>query len=216
MSQLSTIAQASAPTMTVRPIGSLNGNDARLHAATRDRPGRSVHANPLYAAGGIFSVLFGECVAVAVGIARGALDLYEQTLAARPALTPPGGPMMFHPQYQRCLGEALGRVDVAQDALLASDRDHAEWSRRDIENREAFSAELEQRLILRKLQCARLCAEAVDLIVRTGGTSTMRRGTTMERLQRDMTTLMTHPTVQLEACAELYGQLHFGPPPARP
>jgi 3-hydroxy-9,10-secoandrosta-1,3,5(10)-triene-9,17-dione monooxygenase len=199
-----------------RTIRSLNGNDARLYAATRDRPGRTVHSNPLYSAGGIFSVLFGECVAVAVGIARGALDLYEQTLATRPALTPPSGAMMSHPQYLRCFGEALGCVDVAQDALLASDRDHLEWSRRDVEDGEPFSAVLEQRLILRKLQCARLCAEAVDLMVRTGGTSNMRRGTAMERLQRDMTTLMTHPTVQLEACAELYGQLYFGPPPAWP
>ena len=196
-----------------RAIVSIDGPQARLYAATRDRPGRNVHVNPIYRAGGIFSVLFGECVAVAVGIARAALDLYEETLRSRVALTPPGGPLMHHPQYRRILGDALGRVDAAEDVLLATDRDYRDWSARDVAGGERFGAELEQRLILRKLVCARLCAEAVDLVVRTSGSSALRRGTTMERLARDMATLMTHPTVQLEACAELYGLVRFGAPP---
>src|SRR5712691_3583222 len=41
---------------------------------SRSAPGRTVHANPLYAAGRIGSVLWGEMAAVAVGVAQGALD----------------------------------------------------------------------------------------------------------------------------------------------
>jgi 3-hydroxy-9,10-secoandrosta-1,3,5(10)-triene-9,17-dione monooxygenase len=192
-----------------RTIRSLHGIDARLHADTRDRPGRFVHANPMYAAGGIFSVFFGQCTAVAVGIAQGALDLYETRFFGAPPRTAPA----HLPHHQRCFGEALARVDVARDALLACDRDHAEWSRRDIEDGEPFSAALEQRLMLRMMLSATLCADAVEAIVRSGGSSALRRGSAMERRRRDMTTLMTHPSVQLDANAELYARLRFGSPP---
>ena len=47
---------------------------------SRNAPGRRVHANPVYVAGRLVSVLFEEMAAVAVGIARGALDIYEREL----------------------------------------------------------------------------------------------------------------------------------------
>lgn len=195
-----------------RTIASLSGIDPRLEARTRDRPGRAVHSNPMYRAGGIFSVLFGEAVAVAIGIARATLDVYEETVRSRATMTPPIVPMKEHPRIQRCFGEAVQQIDVAEHGLLGSDRDYMEWCERDGAGAAPFSAEREQRLILRKLLCARLCASAVDLMVRTGGTSGMRRGSPIERLQRDMTTLMTHPTVQLETCAETYALLRFATP----
>ena len=198
-----------------RTIGSLNGVDVRRDARTREMPGRHVHANPLYAAGGLFSLLTGESVAVAIGIARGTLDLYEHTLTTRTTMTTPIVAMKDHPQYQRCYSEALANIDVAEQALLGSDRDYMEWCRLDVEAGVPFSAELEQRLILRKMACAKLCAAAVDLIVRTSGSTSMKRGSPLERSQRDMTTLMTHPTVQLETGSESYAVLHFGSPAIR-
>src|SRR5262249_35200668 len=62
-----------------RTIGALDSAAVRYDAETRQMPGRNVHRNPMYAAGGLFSVLYGETMAVAIGIARGALDIYEQT-----------------------------------------------------------------------------------------------------------------------------------------
>ena len=47
-------------------------------------PGWRTHANPLYA-GGLFSLLFFELGAIAVGAARGAIDVYEDVLAQRPS-----------------------------------------------------------------------------------------------------------------------------------
>lgn len=193
-----------------RTVRSLNRIDARLYAATRDMPGRSVHANPMYAAGGLFSLLAGEGVAVAVGIARGTLDLYEQTLATRTTMTAPIGPMSQSPQYRRSYSESVALVDVAELALLGSDRDYMAWCAQDVAELAPFSAEREQRLIIRKFLSAKLCADAVDLMVRTAGSSSMKRGSLLERYRRDMTTLMTHPTVQLETGSENYALLHFG------
>jgi 3-hydroxy-9,10-secoandrosta-1,3,5(10)-triene-9,17-dione monooxygenase len=194
-----------------RTIGTLNSVDVRVYARTRDMPGRTVHANPMYAAGGLFSLLAGESAAVAVGIARGALDHYEQTLATRRTMIAPLVSMKDAPQYRRCYAEAVQQVDVAELALLGSDADYMEWARRDAEEGVAFSAEHEQRLIIRKMLCAKLCSDAVDLMVRTGGSSSLKRGDPMERCRRDMTTLMSHPTVQSETGTETFSQLHFDP-----
>jgi 3-hydroxy-9,10-secoandrosta-1,3,5(10)-triene-9,17-dione monooxygenase len=193
-----------------RTIGPLDSAVVRYDAETRDMPGRTVHRNPMYAAGGIFSVLFGETMAVAIGIARGALDIYEQTLATRTTMITPIVPMKDHPQYQRAYAEALQQIDGAESILLGCDRDYMQWSRRDVEEGIPFSAQLEQRLILRKQLCAKLSADAIDLMARTAGSSIMKRGELFERYRRDMTMLMTHPTVQSELNAETYGRLHFG------
>src|SRR5262249_32711643 len=42
-------------------------------------PGWGTHENPLYA-GGLFSLLFFELAAIAIGVARGAIDEYEDVL----------------------------------------------------------------------------------------------------------------------------------------
>jgi 3-hydroxy-9,10-secoandrosta-1,3,5(10)-triene-9,17-dione monooxygenase len=177
---------------------------------TRAAPGRQVHANPLYVAGGVFSLLFSEIIATAVGTARGALDLYEQTLLTRSTTVLPIMPMKDHPDYHRFYGEAVQLVDVAESALLAADHDYMEWSRRDVEDGIPFTPELEQRLALRKQLCAKLAADAVELMVRTGGSSALKTGAVMQRYHRDLTMLMTHNTAQPELAAGTYGRLHFG------
>ena len=63
----------------------------------------------------------GEGVAVAVGIARGTLDLYEEVPSrTRTTMTAPIVPMSQSPQYHRCYGEAVALVDVAELGLLGS------------------------------------------------------------------------------------------------
>jgi 3-hydroxy-9,10-secoandrosta-1,3,5(10)-triene-9,17-dione monooxygenase len=186
-----------------RTLGSLFGIDLRT------APGREVHANPMYRAGGLFSLLFSEITAVAVGTARGALDIYEQTLLTRSTTVLPIMPMKDHPDYHRFYGEAVQLIDVAEGALLAFDRDYMEWSRQEVEEGVPFSAEREQRLGLRKQLCSKLASDAVDLMTRTGASSTMKTGTVMQRYRRDMTMLMTHNTVQAELAAGTFGRLHF-------
>ena len=47
-------------------------------------------------------------------------------------------------------------------------------------------------------------------MMRTNGSAGMRGGAMWQRLQRDMTVLMTHNTVQPELAADSFGRLHFG------
>ena len=186
-----------------RTLGSLFEIDLR------SAPGRHVHANPMYRAGGLFSPLFSEITAVAIGTARGALDIYEETVATRSTTVLPIMPMKDHPDYHRFYGEAVQLIDVAEGAFLAFDRDYMEWSRRDVEEGIPFSFELEHLLGLRKQLCSKLASDAVDLMTRTGASTNMKAGAIMQRYRRDMTMLMTHNTVQAELAAGTYGRVHF-------
>ena len=47
-------------------------------------------------------------------------------------------------------------------------------------------------------------------MMRTNGSAGMRGGAMWQRLQRDLTVLMTHNTVQPELAADSFGRLHFG------
>jgi 3-hydroxy-9,10-secoandrosta-1,3,5(10)-triene-9,17-dione monooxygenase len=190
-----------------RTLGSLFEMDLR------QAPGRTVHQNPFYVAGTLFGLLFSEITAVAIGTARGALDLYEDALLTRRTTGFPVVPMKDHPDYHRFYGEAMQLIDVAESALLSADRDYMEWSRRDAEEGIPFTRELELRLALRKQLCSKLASDAVDLMIRTGGSSALRNGALLERYRRDMTMLMTHNAAQPELAAGTYGRLHFASDP---
>jgi 3-hydroxy-9,10-secoandrosta-1,3,5(10)-triene-9,17-dione monooxygenase len=192
-----------------RTLGSLFEMDLRA------APGRRVHANPLYSHGPLFGLLFTEITAVAIGTARGALDLYEETLRTRKTTGFPVVPMMEHPDYHRFYGEAVQLVDVAESAFLATADDYTAWARRDAEGGVPFDRTLEIRLALRMQLCSKLAADAVDLMLRTGGSSALKTGAMMERYRRDMTMLMTHNAAQPELAAGMYGRLHFQPPVPR-
>jgi 3-hydroxy-9,10-secoandrosta-1,3,5(10)-triene-9,17-dione monooxygenase len=186
-----------------RTLGSLFEIDLRT------APGRTVHENPMYRAGGLFSLLFSEITAVAIGTARGTLDVYEETVATRTTTVLPIMPMRHHPDYHRFYGEAVQLIDVAEAALLAFDQEYMDAARREVEDGVPFSRDLEMRLGLRKQLCSKLASDAVDLMTRTAGSSGMRGGETMQRYRRDMSMLMTHNTVQQELAAGTYGRLHF-------
>ena len=70
--------------------------------------------------------------------------------------------------------------------------------------------DLDRRLQLRKQYCAKLAYDAVNLMMRVNGSAGMRGGAMWQRLQRDLTVLMTHNTVQPELAADSFGRLHFG------
>jgi 3-hydroxy-9,10-secoandrosta-1,3,5(10)-triene-9,17-dione monooxygenase len=186
-----------------RTLGSLFEMDLR------QAPGRRVHEGPIYAAGPLFALLFSEIIAVAVGTARGAVDVYEQAVLTRKTTGFPVVPMREHPDYHRFYGEAVQLVDVAEGALLSADRDYMEWSRRDSEEGIPFTPELELRLALKKQLCAKLASDAVDLVVRTAGSSALRNGAVLERYRRDMSMLTTHNAAQPELAAGTYGRLFF-------
>jgi 3-hydroxy-9,10-secoandrosta-1,3,5(10)-triene-9,17-dione monooxygenase len=173
-------------------------------------PGRTVHDAAIYREGTIGGLIFSETASVAIGTAWGVLDLYEESMRKRKTTVLPLIPMTEHAQYPRFFGEAFQLIDVAECALLQSDYDYMEWSRRAAEEDFEFGMDLDRRLQLRKQYCAKLAYDAVNLMMRTNGSAGMRGGAMWQRYQRDLTVLMTHNTVQPELAADSFGRLHFG------
>jgi len=173
-------------------------------------PGRTVHENPVYRRGSLAGLVFAETCSVAIGAARGVLDLYEESIRTRKTTVLPLVPMTTHAQYPRFYGEALQSIEVAEAALLRTNEDYMEECVRAEAEERDFDADLDRRLQLRMQLCAKMAYDAVLLMMRTNGSAGMRTGAMWQRYLRDMNVLMTHNTVQPELVADFYGRLHFG------
>jgi len=124
-------------------------------------PGREVHENPVYRRGSLAGLVFAETCSVAIGAARGVLDLYEESIRTRKTTVLPLVPMTEHAQYPRFFGEAVQAIEVAEAALLQTNTDYmTECGRADAEDRD-FDADLDRRLQLRMQLCAKMAYDAV-------------------------------------------------------
>ncbi len=176
------------------------------------RPGSLLHANPLYR-GRITSLLVSEVGAVAVGIGRGALDIYEEILRNKKTSFPPFQDRTNELEFQRYFGDALSLVDTAEAALLKMAEDYTECARRDAEEGIPFSDEADRRFMQIEQQIIRLCWEAVDLMFGTSGTSAAAKTAPLGRYFRNLAVIRTHVTMQRDHTAANTGRLHFGLPP---
>jgi 3-hydroxy-9,10-secoandrosta-1,3,5(10)-triene-9,17-dione monooxygenase len=172
-------------------------------------------ANPLYH-GRIASFLVGEAAAVAVGTARGAIDIYEGILAKKPTSFPPFVLRSQNYEHQEYLGRAHALVETAEAALLKFSEDYTRLCASRMRDESSFSDEAERALILRLQQSINLCWEAVDLLFATSGTSNGRVDSMLGRYFRDLAVMRTHIVLQQARTAANFGQLRLGQLPLTP
>jgi 3-hydroxy-9,10-secoandrosta-1,3,5(10)-triene-9,17-dione monooxygenase len=174
-------------------------------------PGWRSHANPLYA-GGLFSFLFFEFGAIAVGTARGAIDVYEEILQTKPIDVPPFVLRGHTEEYRHHLGEAIGRVDVAEAALMEGmDRYLAQATRAyDADEPVDENGEETRRLLVLQQQSVRMACEAVDLLFRTGGTSSARTGHPLGNAMVALQIMRTHMGLQWDRTFPNLGSRRLG------
>jgi 3-hydroxy-9,10-secoandrosta-1,3,5(10)-triene-9,17-dione monooxygenase len=163
----------------------------------------------MYSAGRILSVLWGEMTAVAVGIAQGALDEYAHELRSKKLGYPPFSPRSEVPEYQRPFGDAWALTAMAEASLQRVGRDYMEFARREVELGEPFSDQRDRQLQLLEQYATRTAADAVDVMIRTAGTSATRSGSRLQRYLRDMVMIRTHRAAQYERGAEDFGRGYF-------
>jgi 3-hydroxy-9,10-secoandrosta-1,3,5(10)-triene-9,17-dione monooxygenase len=173
-------------------------------------PGRTVHDAAIYRRGSLAGLVFAETCSVAIGAARGVLDLFEESVRTRKTTVLPLVPMIEHAQYPRFYGEALQGIEVAEAALLQTNTDYMQEAQRAEDEGRDFDPGLDRRLQLRMQLCAKMAYDAVLLMMRVNGSAGMRTGAMWQRYLRDMNVLMTHNTVQPELVSDFYGRLHFG------
>jgi 3-hydroxy-9,10-secoandrosta-1,3,5(10)-triene-9,17-dione monooxygenase len=171
--------------------------------------------NPIYH-GRKSAFLIGEAAAVAIGIARGALDLFEEILA-KPQRGLMGGAIRGELQeYQEYWGLARAWIDTAENAMLQVARDYTEHCRAWVEDGVPFTDEADRGMILVEQHCVKLAWEATDLLFTSAGTSSGRRDSKLARHFRDLAVLRTHGTMRYMRTAPNRARLHFGMAPLGP
>ena len=150
---------------------------------------------------------------VAIGAARGALDIYEETLRTKRAFFPPYHERFKEPEFQAHYGRALGLIATAEAALLRAGEDYMDYAREDAAGGAPFGDEKDQRLLLIEQHAIRLAWEAIELMFRTVGTSdSAKDGAMIGRIFRNMAVINTHPALQLERTAINAARTRFGLP----
>ncbi len=178
---------------TVPVVGGIRGAQALAAARSYD--------NPMYQ-GRIQPFLIGEAAAVAIGAARGALDLYEESLKGKRSMFPPHLERSDDPEFQRHYGNALALIATAEAALIRAGEDFMAFAEEAASGEAAFDEERELTLTLIEQQCVRLAWEAMEQIYRTAGTSaSARQGAAIGRIFRNMAVINTHPALQLDRTA---------------
>ncbi|MTE22515.1 acyl-CoA dehydrogenase [Streptomyces sp. TRM43335] len=155
---------------------------------TRGTPGRRLHGNPEYGGGPLSSMLL-ESASLAVGMAQGALDAYEDLMRTRKTIFT-RVTRAEDPDYQLWYGQAAGMIATAEAAVHEAAR---RWSATCAEGPEAFTREADLRLAAVCREVVRLAWEAVEgHLFPTAGSSAVRAGERVERVWRDMSTLHSH------------------------
>ena len=176
-----------------------------------ERPGRSLHANPMYF-GRTVPFLVAESTAVVVGAAYGALDIYGDTVRAKKAHFPPFPYRYELAEIQHNYGRCQTLIDTACFAALRAGEQYMELTEAEAAGGPPFDAEWERRLHMVQQQCIHLCHEAVDIMIRTAGTSSVRKDAMLGRYWRNIATIRTHLAHQSDATAVNFGRFHFGLP----
>jgi 3-hydroxy-9,10-secoandrosta-1,3,5(10)-triene-9,17-dione monooxygenase len=159
------------------------------YSVTEGTPGLELHGNPQYG-GGPLSFMLLEGAALAVGIAKGGLDAYEELMRARTTLFPPIVGRVENADFQYWYGEASGLIATAEAAILNAVE---QWQDMCTEGPAAFTRERELRLSSIVREVVRLAWRAVEgYLFPTAGSSAVRRGERIERIWRDLSTLNSH------------------------
>jgi 3-hydroxy-9,10-secoandrosta-1,3,5(10)-triene-9,17-dione monooxygenase len=161
-------------------------------------PGPRIYENPMYF-GRIGAFLIGEAASVAIGAARGALDLFEELLHTKTSPLPPYLPRASEHEYHLHFGKALSQIVTAEAALIRQGEDYMDCVRADAAGEAEFDLAQEQRLSLIGLQAIELAWNALELIFRTAGTTaSVKHGQPIGRFFRNIAAIRTHPILQLE------------------
>ncbi|ATE65469.1 hypothetical protein [Rhizorhabdus dicambivorans] len=150
--------------------------------------------------------------AAPLGMAKGALDYFMARVGKR-AITA----TMYAVQADAAvthlqLAEVRLRIDAAERVLT---EDAKEMDRR-AEAREAFDPMFLAKIKFDVAASVRGCAEAVEILHRASGASTIQAANPMQRYARDVRVATIHAQFNYESCAEEYGRLLCGKAPFNP
>ena len=146
--------------------------------------------------------------ATPLGMAKGALDYYMARVDSRGITATDYKVQADAPITHHQLAEAVARIDSAGMLLSANAAEV---------DRIAESGEPLQEIFLTKVRfdvsrATRACAEAIEILHRGSGASTIHENNPMQRYARDVRVATVHGQFNYETCAEDYGRVMCGKP----
>ena len=167
-------------------------------------PGYGVHENPFYRTPPM-QVFASEISSICVGLAESAIDAYRERVMTKKNPFFPFGALREERSVQRRLGIARGQTDAAaavRDRIVNEQLALAEAAR---SGPLEFSEEHQRRAFLAVQQVGALAGEAIDRLFAASGTSAVQIGEPLERIHRDMATVLTHYMMDGDRTAENWG-----------
>jgi 3-hydroxy-9,10-secoandrosta-1,3,5(10)-triene-9,17-dione monooxygenase len=165
-----------------------------MYTVSDETPGVHLHSHPQYGGGTLSFMLF-ESATLALGIAEGALDAYEELMRTRTTSFPPIVGRAEDPDFQRWYGEATGKLATAEAALYNAIES---WKDLCAQGPSAFTKEREWRIGTICREVVRLSWTAVEqFIYPTAGSSAVRRGERIERVWRDLSMMKSHAGISV-------------------
>jgi len=145
-------------------------------------------------------------VAIALGMARGALTSFAEQASRRQPFSLPYPTVADMPSAQVAAGKALAMTNAAA-ALIESFADQ-------LDARSAagldFSLAEESEISLGLSYAANLCEDAINLLQKTLGSSTVSSSNPIQRFVRDVRVLTSHGAIRLDPQAEQNGRRVLG------
>ncbi|MCZ2528263.1 3-hydroxy-9,10-secoandrosta-1,3,5(10)-triene-9,17-dione monooxygenase oxygenase subunit [Streptomyces sp. NPDC059506] len=168
-------------------------------------PGQKANTGPLYRLP--FAAVFTHAItAPLIGAAAGAHDHYTGVMRERVRLSLGGGRFTEDPYAQVAVARAACEIDAA---VLQTERNLAELAEC-AAARGPIPVELRLRTRRDQVRATERAVEAVDLLFRTAGGMSLRRGHPLERAWRDVHAGSVHVANDVERTLAMYGRNAFG------
>lgn len=168
-------------------------------------PGQKVNPGPLYRLP--FGAVFTSAVtAPVIGAVAGGYDSYISLMKERVRLSLGGGRFVEDPFAQVAIARAASDIDAT---LLQMDRNLRELSALAEEGRE-IPMELRLRTRRDQVRGTERAVAAMDLLFKTAGGNSLRRGNPIERAWRDAHAGSVHVANDVERALAMYGRGAFG------
>ncbi|RSN63787.1 3-hydroxy-9,10-secoandrosta-1,3,5(10)-triene-9,17-dione monooxygenase oxygenase subunit [Actinomadura sp. WAC 06369] len=177
-----------------------NYDQARLRA-----PGRKVNTGPLYRLpfGTVFTTTVSSSV---IGMAAGCYRSYVAQMRDRIRLSLGGGRFVEDEFAQVAVARAASEIDAA---VLQTER-----NMRDVHAHAVRGEEIPMELRLRarrdQVRGTERAIEAIDILFKTAGGNSLRRGHVIERAWRDAHAGSVHVANDVERALSMYGRGEFG------
>ncbi|MFV9430654.1 3-hydroxy-9,10-secoandrosta-1,3,5(10)-triene-9,17-dione monooxygenase oxygenase subunit [Rhodococcus aetherivorans] len=170
-------------------------------------PGQKVNTGPLYRIP--FAALFTTAVAVPiVGVVAGCYDEYLSSMRERVRLSLGGGRFVDDPFAQVAVGRAASDIDAATLQLDRNIRELWDLARAGRE----IPLDLRLRTRRDQVRATERAVEAIDLLFKTAGGTSLFLGGIIERAWRDAHAGSVHVANEPERAYALYGRNAFGLP----